>query len=68
MLRPQLGRLSPVDDEGVAEQERGRVGGGSGLGLSIVETIAKSHGGSALVADSTTGGADAWLSLPERPR
>ena len=40
-------------------------GGGSGLGLAIVETIAKSHGGSACVACTPAGGADAWLSLPE---
>jgi two-component system OmpR family sensor kinase len=43
-----------------------RGGGGSGLGLSIVETIARSHGGTARVADTPAGGADASLSLPER--
>jgi heavy metal sensor kinase len=42
-----------------------RGGSGSGLGLSIVETIAKSHGGNASVARTATGGADAWLSVPE---
>ena len=42
-----------------------RGGSGSGLGLSIVETIAKSHGGNASVARTPTGGADAWLSVPE---
>src|SRR5207253_10724169 len=45
-----------------------RGSGGSGLGLSIVETIAKSHGGTASVAGTTTGGADAWLSVPELRR
>jgi len=40
--------------------------GGSGLGLSIVETIASSHGGTASVAAAATGGADAWLAVPEQ--
>ena len=40
--------------------------GGSGLGLSIVETIASSHGGTASVAAAATGGADAWLTVPEQ--
>ena len=38
-------------------------GGGAGLGLSIVKTIAESHDGSAHVAN-TEPGTDAWLSLP----
>jgi two-component system OmpR family sensor kinase len=42
-----------------------RGGGGSGLGLAIVETIAKSHGGTARVAPAAAGGADVWLSVPE---
>ena len=46
-----------------ADAARGSAGG-SGLGLSIVATIAKSHNGSASVAAATTGGADAWVSLP----
>lgn len=41
---------------------RGR--GGSGLGLSIVKTIAESHAGSVHVANRDGGGADAWISLP----
>jgi signal transduction histidine kinase len=41
---------------------RGR--GGSGLGLSIVKTIAESHAGTAHVANAATGGADAWISIP----
>ena len=40
--------------------------GGSGLGLSIVETIASSHGGTASVAAAATGGADAWLTVPKQ--
>jgi signal transduction histidine kinase len=42
-----------------------RGGGGSGLGLSIVETIAKSHGGAASVTGSPSGGADVWLVVPK---
>ena len=42
-----------------------RGSGGSGLGLAIVETIAKSHGGTARIADTPAAGADAWLSLPK---
>jgi len=38
--------------------------GGSGLGLSIVKTIAESHAGTAHVANADTGGADAWISIP----
>jgi len=43
--------------------ERGREGAGAGLGLSIVETIARAHGGSAHVGD----GADVWIELPTAP-
>jgi two-component system, OmpR family, sensor kinase len=41
-----------------------RGGGGSGLGLSIVKTIAESHDGTAHVANLETGGADAWIAIP----
>jgi signal transduction histidine kinase len=41
---------------------RGR--GGSGLGLSIVKTIAESHAGTAHIVNTDSGGADAWLSIP----
>ena len=39
-------------------------GAGSGLGLSIVKTIAESHDGSAHVANAHPIGADTWVSLP----
>jgi heavy metal sensor kinase len=45
-----------------ADAARGR--SGSGLGLSIVKTIAESHAGTAHVANADTGGADAWISIP----
>jgi signal transduction histidine kinase len=46
------------------ETARGR--GGAGLGLSIVDVIARAHGGSAHAANVDSGGADVWLSLPLR--
>jgi signal transduction histidine kinase len=45
-----------------ADEARSR--GGSGLGLSIVELVARAHGGGAGVRSSPSGGADVWLSLP----
>jgi signal transduction histidine kinase len=48
-----------------ADESRGR--GGTGLGLAVVEAIARAHGGSAHAANRAGGGADIWLSLPTRP-
>jgi signal transduction histidine kinase len=48
-----------------ADEARGR--GGSGLGLSIVELVARAHGGATGLADSPSGGADVWISLPRAP-
>src|SRR4051812_35561086 len=39
-------------------------GSGSGLGLSIVEVVARAHGGRAGVRNRPDGGADAWIGLP----
>ena len=44
--------------------DEARSGGGSGLGLSIVELVAGAHGGGAGLGSSPTGGADVWISLP----
>jgi signal transduction histidine kinase len=41
-----------------------RSGRSTGLGLSIVQTIAASHGGSAGAANRAAGGADVWIQLP----
>jgi signal transduction histidine kinase len=38
--------------------------GGSGLGLSIVQVIARAHGGIARAANHPGGGADVWIELP----
>ena len=45
-----------------ADEARSR--GGSGLGLSIVELVARAHGGGVGLRNRRTGGADVWLSLP----
>jgi signal transduction histidine kinase len=45
-----------------ADEARSR--GGSGLGLSIVEVVARAHGGGAGLASTTSGGADVWIALP----
>ncbi|UOQ55738.1 HAMP domain-containing histidine kinase [Leucobacter allii] len=41
---------------------------GSGLGLSIVQVIARAHGGDAAVSDAAGGGARFVVSLPVSPR
>ncbi len=40
--------------------------GGAGLGLAIVETVARAHGGQARTAPREGGGADVWLTFPCR--
>jgi signal transduction histidine kinase len=41
-----------------------RGGGGAGLGLAIVETIANAHGGVAEIRNGASHGADAWIAVP----
>ncbi len=50
--------------ERFARADGARTGGGAGLGLAIVDAIARAHGGSAQAANRSEGGADVWLSLP----
>jgi two-component system, OmpR family, sensor kinase len=38
--------------------------GGAGLGMAIVDSIARAHGGEAQLANRPGGGADVWLLLP----
>ncbi|MFB2532428.1 ATP-binding protein [Paracoccus sp. p4-l81] len=47
-----------------ADPSRGRAGGGSGLGLSVVRAIAQAHGGQVTYADRPGGGAIFTLRLP----
>ena len=44
-----------------ADAARGR--GGAGLGLAIVDLIARAHGGEAGIANRNEAGADAWISV-----
>jgi signal transduction histidine kinase len=46
----------------------GRARGGSGLGLSIVRTIADAHDGAAYAENRPGGGARVWLTLPAQAR
>jgi len=44
--------------------DEARSHGGSGLGLSIVELIARAHGGTAGARNRPQGGADVWFTVP----
>jgi signal transduction histidine kinase len=46
------------------DEARGRGTGGGGLGLSIVEEVARAHGGTVMVDDSPLGGARISVRLP----
>jgi two-component system OmpR family sensor kinase len=50
--------------ERFSREDSSQRNGGSGLGLSIVETIVRAHRGEAHVANGEGGGADVWMSLP----
>lgn len=50
--------------ERFARSDAGRTTDGSGLGLSIVRSIARAHSGEAHAANRPSGGADVWLTLP----
>jgi signal transduction histidine kinase len=59
---PEAFRPRAFDRFSRADEARGR--GGSGLGLSIVELVARAHGGAVGLASSPSGGADVWIALP----
>lgn len=44
-----------------ADESRAR--GGAGLGLSIVDVVARAHGGAAHASNGPAGGADVWLEI-----
>ncbi len=50
-----------------ADRSRARRTGGVGLGLAIVDAIARAHGGSVGVRDNPGGGACFWFRLPVSP-
>ncbi|HEX8132266.1 MAG TPA: ATP-binding protein [Actinomycetes bacterium] len=52
--------------EPFAREDPARQGPGAGLGLAIVDVIARAHGGAAGAANRG-GGADTWLALPDQP-
>ncbi len=54
----------PVAFERFTRADPGRSGGGSGLGLSIVQIVALAHGGDARAANHPSGGADVSIALP----
>jgi signal transduction histidine kinase len=43
-----------------------RTGGGAGLGLALVDAVARAHGGSAHAVNVDGGGVEVWLLLPSR--
>jgi two-component system OmpR family sensor kinase len=47
-----------------ARPDEARARGGAGLGLSIVDVIARAHGGSAHAVNREGGGVDAWIAVP----
>ena len=49
-----------------ADEARGREG--SGLGLSIVDLVARAHEGRAGLKNRPGGGADVWISIPRADR
>lgn len=53
--------------ERFTREDHARTRGGAGLGLSIVRAIAVSHHGQAHAANRDPGGADVWITLPNRP-
>jgi two-component system OmpR family sensor kinase len=57
----------PLAFERFARAERSRTAPGAGLGLAIVRSIARAHGGDAHVANVAGGGAHVWLSIPQPP-
>ena len=79
-LRGQLVELHVEDDgpgfpeefipgafDRFSRSDEARSGAGSGLGLSIVEVIAKAHGGAAGAENRRGGGANVWIAIGLAP-
>ena len=54
----------PTAFERFSRAEHGRSSDGSGVGLAIVASVARAHGGQAGAENLPDGGADAWITLP----
>jgi signal transduction histidine kinase len=52
--------------EAFSRGDEARSGRGAGLGLAIVDVVARAHGGAAHAAN-TDDGADVWIELPDAP-
>jgi two-component system, OmpR family, sensor kinase len=50
--------------ERFSRAEESRTSAGAGLGLAIVDVVARAHGGTAAAANGTDTGADVWIALP----
>lgn len=63
-------RIDPADADTLAEPFRrlGRGNGGFGLGLSIVRSVVKAHGGTIRVAAPEAGGLEIRVQLPALPQ
>jgi two-component system, OmpR family, sensor histidine kinase AdeS len=51
-----------------AEPSRGKAGGGSGLGLSVVKAIISAHGGEVRITNRPSGGLSVEMTLPNSPK
>ena len=58
------GMLTPPSTASAAATRR-HTAGGAGLGLAIVDAIARAHGGGAAAVNRPGGGADVWISIPD---
>lgn len=61
---PQADRDTVFERFGRLDSDRARSVGGTGLGLSIVASIATANGGTVVLSDAPTGGAEFALSFP----
>jgi signal transduction histidine kinase len=50
--------------ERFTQSRRSRSGGGNGLGLAVVRSVAEAHDGSAGARNRHEGGAEVWIRLP----